>query len=106
MKTNFHLVPSLFVGLASLLPSSLAVTVLGAWTPPAAAASDDPHQILETTGVQGGLLWVLSATDGKKLAECRLDAPPVFDGLAVARGRLYASTTDGKVRCLGTAVAR
>jgi hypothetical protein len=26
MKTNFHLVPSLFVGLALLLPSWLAIT--------------------------------------------------------------------------------
>ena len=67
----------------------------------------DPAEALAALqGREGGLLWVLSATDGKKLAECRLDAPPVFDGLAVAHGRLYASTTDGKVRCLGTAAAR
>jgi outer membrane protein assembly factor BamB len=52
-------------------------------------------------GHKGGLLWVLSATNGKKLAEIRLAAPPVFDGLAVAEGRLYASTMDGTVLCLG-----
>ena len=27
------------------------------------------------------LLWAVSPTDGKKLAEHKLDAPPVFDGL-------------------------
>ncbi len=29
---------------------------------------------------RGGILWAVSAADGKKLAEYRLDAPPVFDG--------------------------
>ena len=50
-------------------------------------------------GKKGGLLWALSAADGKKLAEYKLDAPPAWDGMAVARGRLYMSTTDGKVLC-------
>ena len=81
MKTNFHLVPSLFVGLASLLPSSLAITVLGAWTPPAAAASDDPHQILEATGVQGGLIVHLGCGDGRLTAALRSSEAYVVHGL-------------------------
>ena len=36
---------------------------------------------------------------GKKLAEYKLDALPVFDTMAAANGRLYFATTDGKVRC-------
>jgi hypothetical protein len=52
-------------------------------------------------GKMGGLLWAVSAADGKKLAEYKLDAPPAWDGMAVARGRLYMSTTDGKVLCFG-----
>ena len=47
-------------------------------------------------------LWAVSTTDGKKLAEYKLDAPPVFDGMAAAAGRLYASTTDGHVVCFGS----
>ena len=50
-------------------------------------------------GRKGALLWAVSASDGKRLAEYKLDRPPVFDGLVAARGRLYVSTTDGKVVC-------
>jgi len=55
-------------------------------------------------GKKGSLLWALSADDGKKLAEYELDAAPVFDSMAAAYGRLYFTTTDGRVRCYaGTA---
>ena len=60
---------------------------------------DDPLGAFE--GRKGGVLWVASAADGKKLAEQKLAAPPVFDGMAAARGCLFVSTTDGKVICLG-----
>jgi len=50
-------------------------------------------------GKQGSMLWAVSAKDGKKLAEYKLDALPVFDTMAAANGRLYFATTDGKVRC-------
>lgn len=50
-------------------------------------------------GKLGAILWALSCADGNKLAEVRLDASPVFDGMAAANGRLYISTIDGKVTC-------
>jgi len=50
-------------------------------------------------GMKGGLLWVLSAEDGKKLADYRLDSIPVFDGMAVASGKLLLSLKDGSVAC-------
>ncbi len=50
---------------------------------------------------QGPMLMAFSASDGTELARYRLDSPPIFDGMAAARGRLYVSTTDGKVLCLG-----
>jgi outer membrane protein assembly factor BamB len=50
-------------------------------------------------GKQGSLLQAVSAKDGEKLAEYKIDALPVFDTLAAANGRLYFATTDGKVRC-------
>lgn len=52
-------------------------------------------------GKRGALLAAVSATNGKKLAAYRLDSAPIFDGLAAANGRLYLSTLDGKVICLG-----
>jgi hypothetical protein len=52
-------------------------------------------------GRKGAELWTLSAADGRKLHELKLDSPPVFDGMAAAGGRLYLSTQGGKVLCLG-----
>jgi hypothetical protein len=52
-------------------------------------------------GRRGALLAAVSAVDGKKLAAYRLDSTPIFDGLAAANGRLYLSTLDGKVLCVG-----
>jgi outer membrane protein assembly factor BamB len=53
-------------------------------------------------GRRGGLLVAVSPDDGRKLAAYRLDSMPHFDGLIAAGGRLYLSTADGKVLCLGT----
>jgi len=50
-------------------------------------------------GKHGGILWAVSAQSGEKLAECKLDTYPVFDGLIVAEGRVYMSMLDGTVRC-------
>ena len=52
-------------------------------------------------GMKGGLLWVVSAEDGKKLAEYKLESIPVFDGMAAAGGRLFLSMKDGSVVCFG-----
>jgi len=51
-------------------------------------------------GRSGALLWAVAAADGTRLAEYPLDAPPAWDGMAAANGRLYLSTADGKVMCL------
>ena len=48
-------------------------------------------------GERGGRLMMISTADGKKIAEIKLDSPPVFDGLIAANGRLLLSTKDGKV---------
>jgi len=65
--------------------------------PPDVVPVKDPLAAIE--GRRGAVLWAVSAANGKKLQEHKLDAPPVFDGLIAANGRLYFTTTDGKVRC-------
>jgi len=52
-------------------------------------------------GRKGAILAAISAADGKGLASYRLASMPIFDGMAAAGGRLYLSTADGKVLCLG-----
>jgi outer membrane protein assembly factor BamB len=61
----------------------------------------DPHDPMAAfEGRKGGVLRAYAASDGKRLAECKLDAPPTFDGLIAAGGCLFLSTVDGKVVCL------
>jgi outer membrane protein assembly factor BamB len=47
-----------------------------------------------------GKLKLYAAADGKPVGEMPL-AQPVWDGFAVAGGRLYLTTMDGRVLCLG-----
>ena len=54
---------------------------------------------LFAVGSEGSLLS-LSAASGRTLARSKT-AAPVWDGLAAAYGRLYLSTREGSVICLG-----
>ncbi|MFQ5809199.1 MAG: PQQ-binding-like beta-propeller repeat protein, partial [Armatimonadota bacterium] len=51
-------------------------------------------------GGRGALMWAVSCEDGAKLAEYKLDSPPVFDGMIAAKGRVYMALTSGEVLCL------
>ena len=84
---------------ASLLVRAMVLADQTLWLagPPYAANLEDLPAALE--GLRGGLLLAVSATDGETLAQYKLEAPPVWDGMAAAGGRLYLSTTDGRVLC-------
>jgi len=43
----------------------------------------------------------VDASSGRKLAEHPLPFPPVFNGMAAARGRLYVAEEDGSLTCFG-----
>ena len=58
------------------------------------------------TGADGSLLWAVSAEDGSKRNEIKLDVLPVFDGLIAADGDLLMATVDGQVVCLGAELTR
>jgi hypothetical protein len=67
--------------------------------PPDIVPEEDPMAAFE--GRLAGRLWVVSAADGKGLAEYKLDHMPVFDGLIAAQGRLYISSGAGHLVCMG-----
>jgi outer membrane protein assembly factor BamB len=51
-------------------------------------------------GKDGARLWAVSAEDGKKLTEYKLDSLPVWDGMIASGGKLYLTTMNGDVACL------
>ncbi|KPK37334.1 MAG: hypothetical protein AMJ65_14800, partial [Phycisphaerae bacterium SG8_4] len=59
------------------------------------------EQVAAFAGKKGAMLWAVSASDGQKQAELILDESPVFDGMAAAYGRLFLTTVNGSVQCLG-----
>jgi hypothetical protein len=53
-------------------------------------------------GKRGAVLLALSAAQGETLCQLDLPAPPVWDGLAVTENRLYMTTMDGNIVCMGS----
>jgi hypothetical protein len=52
-------------------------------------------------GKKGATLRAFSTQSGDPGADLELDSPPVWDGMAIAQGRLYIATQDGKITCFG-----
>lgn len=53
------------------------------------------------SGERGGSLLAVNTAKGEIGGEVKLESPPVWDGMAIAQGRLYVASQDGKVRCFG-----
>jgi len=79
----------------------LAAETLFVAGPPDVVDANDP--LASFQGRMGGILWAVSAGDGKKIGERQLPFPPVFDGMVAAGGRLYLSLMDGSIMCLAAA---
>jgi outer membrane protein assembly factor BamB len=60
---------------------------------------EDPLGAFE--GRRGGVLCIFDKTTGREISQQTLPSPPVFNGLAAARGRLFVTMQDGAVACLG-----
>ena len=57
-------------------------------------------QAAALNGDQGAMLMAVSTESGQKLVEYKLDGVPIFDGMAVAVGKLFISMTDGRLICM------
>lgn len=67
--------------------------------PPDVVDPGDPLGAFE--GRQGGLLYAIDAASGQRLAEQTLPSPPVFNGAAAARGRLFLAAESGELSGYG-----
>jgi outer membrane protein assembly factor BamB len=67
--------------------------------PPDVVLSEDPLAAFE--GRLGGVLRILDKQSGQTQAEFSIDAPPVFNGIAAANGRMMLTLEDGSVACFG-----
>jgi len=63
--------------------------------------ADQKPDVEAFEGKKGAILCAVSAEDGKKLAEYKLESPPVFDGMIAANGQLYLAMKNGQVLCFG-----
>jgi hypothetical protein len=71
--------------------------------PPDEIDPNDPLAAFE--GRKGGVLWIVDKSDGRTVSQHSLTAPPVFNGVAAARGRLVLTLRDGSVVCFGSSQA-
>jgi len=87
--------PDLYVN--SMVLTKDSVFIAG---PPAVRNDRTAQALAKWQGRKGGVLWVLSTEDGRKLSEVRLASPPVYEGMATAYGKLFVALKDGSIICL------
>ncbi len=67
--------------------------------------ADDPkalaEQVTRLRGGKGAELLAVSPETGEVLSTVKLSSAPVFDGMIAAGGRLFVSTLEGTLICLG-----
>ena len=51
-------------------------------------------------GRHGGFVRAVNSETGEQVSQIKIESIPVFDGMAVANGKLYISLVDGQVTCL------
>ena len=64
---------------------------------PTEVSIDNPYVAYE--GRKGGMIWIVSAKDGTKVAQYKINSPVVWDGMAAAAGRLFVCTENGELQC-------
>ena len=84
---------------AASVPDRRKETGTGASGTTMAALSNSDEALAAFRGERGASLACYAKADGRKAAELALTAPPVFDGLSIANGRLLLALKDGTLVC-------
>jgi len=80
----------------------LTETLLYVAGPPAVRNESTTEALEKWQGKRSGLLWCLDTKNGKKMSQLLLPSPTVYEGMAAAYGKLYATLKDGSVLCLAS----
>ena len=95
-KTTYHWRRPVPMVVRAMVLAENALAVAGPAGDDAAALEEALHD----PGAPSRLMLV-GISDGQTITDVELPCPPVFDGLIAADGRLYMSTLNGSVVCLG-----
>jgi hypothetical protein len=82
---------------APFSPMAMALAANALWV--AGPLGDIEESIAAFRGEQDSTLWAVSPETGAKVAEYKLDHPPVFDGLIAAQGKVFLADAKGRVIC-------
>jgi len=96
MNTTYTWSMSVPMTVRAMAVARNAVFVAG---PPDVVDEDDPLGALENR--MGGIVKAINRTDGKQVSHLVLPSPPIFDGMAIAAGRLLVSCSDGSLVSMG-----
>jgi hypothetical protein len=81
-------------------------TLFAAGTPLSRDVTPDPEFALRALrGEEGGSLIRLNMADGVAAKVCELPSPPVWNGIAISKQRLFIALRDGKVMNFGRRTA-
>jgi len=92
MNTTYRWSTSVPVTVRAMTVAQNTVFVAG---PPDVVDEDDPLGAIE--GRKGGVIKAINRIDGEEVSHLALPAPPIFDGMAIATGRLLVSCSDGSL---------
>ena len=65
-------------------------------------ASAAEHEVVADATPGGSNIQIIEKATGKQIAEINLDSTPIYDGLAIADGKILVSLENGKVLCLAS----
>ncbi len=59
------------------------------------------HLVVAGAQMLGGRVQLLNKATNEQITACELDSAPIYDGLAIADGKVFVALEDGKIVCLG-----
>ncbi len=92
--------PDLWSKLVPIRATAMAVSDKALFIAGAPDVLEAKDSLAPFEGRKGALLRAVSTADGEQLSECKLEALPVWDGMALASGKLYMSLKNGSIVCM------